>query len=97
MLACGLQNRVAIMAIMRSLIVGAALAGVLAGCLAGTNYAKAADDSPVAVEQSEKKKAAEAIDRQYKSTLERTRKDTPAVRADPWQSIRGPDDSKPKR
>ena len=46
---------------------------------------------------NEKKKAAEAIDRQYKSTLDRDRKDTPEARADPWQNLRGADNPKAKR
>ncbi len=82
------------MAIMRSLIVAA----VMAGCLAGPAYAqKKQDDSPAAIEQAEKKKAADKIDQQYRAAIERTRKDASETRADPWQNMRGADESKAKR
>ena len=46
-------------------------------------------------EEIQKKKEAEAVDQQYKSTLKRTNKDesTP-VRTDPWANMRAPNDGK---
>jgi hypothetical protein len=87
---------VAVVTILRALIVGA----VMAGCLAGPVYAqqKKAPGIPKASEDRQKEKDAEAVDKQYKATLERTRKNpVPASAADPWQNLRGGDDSKTKR
>jgi hypothetical protein len=88
------KNPVAVMAIMRSLIVGA----VIAGCLAGPAYAQKDKPNPLKIDEDLRRKDDEAIDKQYKSTLERTRKDTIETRAtDPWSNMRGSDDSKTKR
>jgi hypothetical protein len=88
------NNRVAVMAVMRALIVGA----VMVGCFARPVYAqKQEDKTPLQLEDDQKKRDADAIDRQYKSTLDRTRKNTTETRADPWSNMRGNDDSKTKR
>jgi hypothetical protein len=91
------KNRVAVMAVLRALIVGA----VLAGCLSGPVYAqsKKGGAPPASPEEIQRKKDAEAIDKQYKATLERTRKETPTETraADPWSYMRGADDAKTKR
>ena len=55
------------------------------------------EDDPIIMEQKEKKKEAEELDKRYKSTLEKTRKDTPAERIDPWSNMRGANDPKAKR
>ncbi len=55
------------------------------------------DDDPIIAEQKQKKKEAEELDKRYKSTLKSTDQTTTPVRADPWQNMRGPDDSKTKR
>jgi hypothetical protein len=49
------------------------------------------------VEDKQKIKDAEAIDKQYKSTLGSTDPAATPVRVDPWQNMRGTDDSKAKR
>ena len=52
------------------------------------------------MEQEQKKKDAEAIDKQYKATLDRIKRNETQteIRAnDPWSNMRGHDDSKPKR
>jgi hypothetical protein len=90
------ENRVAVMANLRTLIVGA----VMTGCLAGPVYAQQQkeDPNPLRREEIQRRKDDEAIDKQYKSTLQRTRKDTTETRSsDPWQNMRGGDDSKTKR
>ena len=71
----------------------------MAGCLAGpVNAQGKKDPNPLKVEEDQRRKDGEEIDRQYKSTLQRTRKDATETRAvDPWQSMRGTDDSKTKR
>ena len=68
----------------------------MVGCLAGPAYAQKVN--PLKVEEDLRRKEGEAIDQQYKATLQRTRKDTTETRTiDPWQSTRGTDDSKTKR
>lgn len=84
------------MAVLRALIVGA----LMAGCLAGSVYAQGKKEAPnpLKVEEDQRRKDGEAIDRDYKSTLQRTRRDATETRAaDPWQSMRGSEDSKTKR
>jgi len=73
-------------------------ATVALAALTGPVFAQPAnEDDPIIVEQKNKKKDAEALDRQYKSTLDRTRQETTAPRTDPWSNMRGADDSKSKR
>jgi hypothetical protein len=85
------------MAVMRTIVVGA----VLAGCLAGPAYAqKAGDETPLQLEEKQKQRDATSIDQQYKSTLQRTRNGgtTAAPTADdPWSNMRGGNDPKTKR
>lgn len=45
-------------------------------------------------EEIQRRRDAEALDRQYKSTLKRTQQDTAPVRNDPWQNMRGSDNVK---
>ena len=74
---------------------------LIAESLIGPVYAQEKDQSkknPLMVEQELRQKDSAAIDQQYKATLQRTRKNTPeAGPTDPWQSMRGADDSKTKR
>lgn len=85
------------MAIMRSIIIGA----VLAGCVAGPALAQKSKGSENAlkIEEDQRRKDDAAIDRQYRATLERTRKNTPVQTNvnDPWTNMRSADDSKAKR
>jgi hypothetical protein len=73
----------------------------LLGFLAGPVYAQQPDmkdKDPMILDQEQKKKDAEEVDRRYKSTLDRTNRNTPENRpADPWSNMRGSDDSKTKR
>ena len=74
-------------------------ATIVLASLSGGVFAQASkdDDDPIKMEQKQKKLEAEAIDKRYQSTLEKTRKDTAATRVDPWSNIRGAEDSKTKR
>ncbi len=73
-------------------------ATVVLAALTGIAFAQGSkDDDPIMMEQKQKKVDAEEIDKKYKSTLDKTRKDTAATRADPWSNMRGADDSKTKR
>jgi len=80
------------------MIVGAVLAGSLAGL---AHAQKAPDSTPMQLEDQQKQRDADSIDRQYKSTLQRTRNGgttavTPAA-DDPWSNMRGSSDSKPTK
>jgi hypothetical protein len=87
------KNRVAVMSVLRAFIVGA----VMAGCLAVPVYAKERVN-PLKTDEDQRRKDDVAIDTEYKATLQRTRKDTTGAPAsDPWQNMRGGDDSKSKR
>jgi hypothetical protein len=66
------------------------------GLLGGPVFAQQSrPDDPIMIQEREKQQQAEALDKQYKRTLDRTRKesDTP-VRSDPWANMRGPNDGK---
>ena len=72
-------------------------ATVVLASLTGPGFAQQKDDDPIIMEQKQKKLDAEAVDKRYKSTLDKTRQNTTATRADPWSNMRGADDSKTKR
>ncbi len=74
-------------------------ATVVLASLTGDAFAQRTqkDDDPAVMEHRQKKKDAEAIDRQYESALDKTRKEATEVRIDPWSNMRGPGDSKTKR
>ncbi len=73
-------------------------ATVVLASLTGPGFAQQEkDDDPIMLEQKQKKLEAEAVDKRYKSTLDKTRQNTTATRADPWSNLRGADDSKTKR
>ena len=76
------------------------IAAIVLGLLAGPAFAqpKAHQGGGSGAEVDEAKaKEAEGIDRQYRSTLERTRKEAAPVRTDPWSNMRATDDGKAKR
>ena len=73
------------------------VATVALAFLTGPVFAQASkDDDPIIMDQKQKKKDAEEIDKRYKSTLDKTRQETTAVKTDPWSNMRGADDSKAK-
>jgi hypothetical protein len=73
-------------------------ATVVLASLTGVAFAQEGkDDDPIVIEQKQKKKDAEEVDKRYKSTLDKTRKDATGGRIDPWSNMRGADDSKAKR
>jgi hypothetical protein len=52
------------------------------------------EDEPLAILEREKQKQAEALDKQYKRMMDRSRKDTETPKTDPWSNMRTPNDSK---
>ena len=71
---------------------------VLLAIIAGPVFAQEKPpDNPLAVDEQQKKKEAEAVEKQYNATRKyRDQAPTP-TRTDPWQNMRGADDSKTKR
>ncbi len=81
------------MKILRAFILGAAMAA----CIAAPAYAQRSNvPKSQWKEDPDKEKTAAAVDREYKATLERTRKDAVQAPKDPWANLRD-DDSKTKR
>lgn len=74
---------------------------VLLAIFAGPVFAqqkKEKEDTPLVAEEKLKKKEAEKIDKQYDAMMRKNKDLTAApVRSDPWQNMRGADDSKTKR
>ena len=71
---------------------------VLLVAFAGPVFAQPSqEDDPIIMEQKQKKKEADELDKRYKSTLKNTDQTVAPARSDPWQNMRGADDSKTKR
>jgi hypothetical protein len=86
------------MAFLKALIAGA----TMAACLAGPSFAQQSRNKglppPIPQEYLDRKRDEAAVDKQYKDTLERTKKDAvPTSAKDPWQDLRDNNDSKTKR
>lgn len=70
---------------MKRLIIATALLAILAA-------PAMAQRKPYSVMSDEEKadyKASEAVDKQYRATLDRTRKDAAETQVDPWANMRG--------
>jgi hypothetical protein len=86
------------MIVTRTVLVGA----VVAACFAGPVHAqsgkaaKGPDATPMQLDDAAKERDRESVDRQYRTTLEKTRGNQPARADDPWANIRGDADVKPK-
>jgi len=73
---------------MRKLVASAIMLAILSGPVFAQ---QSRDDDPIMIQEREKKQQAEALDKQYKRTLDQTRKEGDApVRSDPWANMRGP-------
>ena len=71
---------------------------VLLTIIAGPAFAQqSAGENPLAAEAEQRKKENEAIEKRYNSMLKNTDKTATPTRIDPWQKMRGADDSKTKR
>jgi len=75
---------------MRKFVVSA----ILLGILSGPAFAQKKENEPLEILEREKKKQAEALDQQYKRTMDRTRKEGDPTRTDPWANMRGSNDGK---
>ena len=52
------------------------------------------EDEPLVILERDKLRQAEALDKQYKRMMDRSRKDTETPKTDPWSNMRAPNDSK---
>jgi len=52
------------------------------------------DDDPIIMDKKQKDKDREELDKRYKATLQKTRKDGPVERVDPWANMRSNDQKK---
>ena len=75
---------------MRKLLASA----VILTILGSPAFAQKKEDDPMMIIEKEKQKQAEALDKQYKQMMERSRKDTGAAKTDPWSNMRTPNDGK---
>lgn len=83
---------------MRKLTIGAIVLALLTGPAFAQGGPKQHQGNPSRdAEDAAKAKNADAIDQQYRSALDRTRKETTPVKNDPWSTMRAPDDGKAKR
>lgn len=78
---------------MRRLMTGFALLALTAG----PSFAQQKPDSALSADEKVAKSVADQIDRQYKATLDKTRKEATEVRVDPWSNMRSPATSGEKR
>lgn len=79
----------------RRLSIAAALLTVF---LAGPVFAQQKPYSIMTDEEKAQQKVVDSVDRQYRATLNNTRKEgTVDVQVDPWSNMRGDDSSKKKR
>ena len=78
---------------MRKLLASAVILAILSSPAFAQLQQKKEDD-PLMVLEKEKQKKAEALDKQYKQMMERSRKDTETPKTDPWSNMRTPNDSK---
>jgi len=64
--------------------------------LSGPAFAQQSrDDDPIMIQERDKEQQAKSLDKQYKRTLDQTRKESDArARTDPWANMRGQSDGK---
>ena len=78
---------------MRKLLASAVILAILSSPAFAQLQQKKEDD-PLMVLEKEKQKQAEALDKQYKRMMERSRKDMETPKTDPWSNMRTPNDGK---
>jgi hypothetical protein len=78
---------------MRKLLASAVILAILSSPAFAQLQPKKEDD-PLVIMDKEKQKQAEALDKQYKRMMDRSRKDAETPKTDPWSNMRTPNDSK---
>jgi len=77
---------------MKKLVVCAIVSGLLCGPVLAQ---QSRSDDPLIIKERDKQQQAEALDKQYKRTLDQTRRESEApTRNDPWANMRGSNDGK---
>ena len=77
-------------------IVAVVLLAIIAGPVLAQQKSPA-DKNPLVEEYARKKKEAEEVEKQYNATRKDSDQAATPTRVDPWQNMRGADDSKAKR
>jgi hypothetical protein len=72
------------------------IAIVLLACIAGPVFAQGRNN-PLAAEDERKRKDAAEVEKQYNAARKKVDTAETPTRVDPWQNMRGADDSKTKR
>ena len=91
MIACPARNTW--VTAMARYIVAIVLLAVIAGPVLAQEKPS---DNPLAVDEQQKKKDALEVEKQYNATRKFRDQAATPTRSDPWQNMRGPDDSKTK-
>jgi hypothetical protein len=74
-----------------------AVTAFILGTLTAPGFAQSKDPEPLELIDRDKKQQAEAVDKQYKKMMDRTRKESDAQqRSDPWSNMRPPNEGKAK-
>lgn len=77
---------------MKKLVVCTIVLGLLSGPVLAQ---QSRSDDPLIIKERDKQQQAEALDKQYKRTLDQTRKESDSpTRNDPWANMRGSNDGK---
>jgi hypothetical protein len=93
MIACPAKNQW--VTAMARYIVAIVLLAIIAGPALAQH--KKGPDNPMVEEYARKKKDAEAIEKEYSAARKNIDQTATPTRVDPWQNMRGADDSKTKR
>jgi hypothetical protein len=93
MIACPAKNKW--VAAMARYIVAILLLAIIAGPALAQH--KKGPDNPLIEEYARKQKEAEAVEKEYNAARKRSDQAATPTRVDPWQNMRGADDSKTKR
>ncbi len=84
---------------MKRLMIAAALLcgfGAIMVTMIEPAFAQRKPESVLTDDEKVKRREADAVDRQYQSAIERTRKDGAAAQVDPWSNLRGASTDKKK-
>jgi hypothetical protein len=67
---------------------------VILAILSSPAFAQKKENEPLEILERDKRQQAEALDKQYKRMMDRSRKDAETPKTDPWSNMRTPNDGK---
>jgi len=67
---------------------------VILAILSSPASAQKKEDEPLEILERDKQRQAEALDKQYKRMMDRSRKEAEKPKTDPWSNMRTPNDGK---